>query len=175
MLIFNELHRRKKNPLKILLPVYPHSTALKNVIALNYLIILAHRNVEWWRPSTWKKLAVLPFLNVKSLVYLYKSCTITFCRRGYGLKENDSCIWFCKNNNTFPSCRWFEVGLQLQVCIYKSYMAISPNKLMMVQTQDKRYLPWIKSQPFRFDASMETTIEHDYHNDWLIVVTCFSH
>ena len=33
-------------PLKILLPVHPHSTAFKNVIALNYLIILKHTNVE---------------------------------------------------------------------------------------------------------------------------------
>ena len=32
--------------LKINLPVYPHSTVFKNVIALNYLIILKHRNVE---------------------------------------------------------------------------------------------------------------------------------
>ena len=33
-------------PLKILLPVYPHSTAFKNVVALNYLIINKHTNVE---------------------------------------------------------------------------------------------------------------------------------
>ena len=33
-------------PLKILLPVYPHSTAFKNVIALYYLIILKPTNVE---------------------------------------------------------------------------------------------------------------------------------
>ena len=43
-----------------------------------------------------EKLAMLPVLNVKSLVYLNKSCTTTFCRRGYGLKENDSSINFCR-------------------------------------------------------------------------------
>ena len=42
-----------------------------------------------------QKLAVLPFLNVKSLVYLSKTCTNRFYRRGYGLKENDSYIHFC--------------------------------------------------------------------------------
>ena len=36
-----------------------------------------------------QKLAVLPFLNVKPLVYLNKSYTNMFYRRGYGLKEND--------------------------------------------------------------------------------------
>ena len=36
---------------KILLPVYSYSTAFKNVNALYYLIILKHRNVEWWRFS----------------------------------------------------------------------------------------------------------------------------
>ena len=80
--------------LKILLPVYPHSTAFKNVIALNYLIILKQRNVEWWRFSVHlpEKTNRVSFLNVKSLVYLNKSCTTTFCRQGYGLKENDSSI-----------------------------------------------------------------------------------
>ena len=43
-----------------------------------------------------QKLAVLPFKNVKSHVYLNKSCMATFCRRGYGLKENDSSIYFCR-------------------------------------------------------------------------------
>ena len=37
---------------------------------------------------------MLPFLNVKSQVYLNKSCTTMFCRKGYGLKENDSSILF---------------------------------------------------------------------------------
>ena len=34
-------------PLKILFPVYRHSTAFLNVIALNYLIILIHIKVQW--------------------------------------------------------------------------------------------------------------------------------
>ena len=33
-------------PLKILLTVHPHSTAFKNVISLNFLIIHKHTNVE---------------------------------------------------------------------------------------------------------------------------------
>ena len=48
-----------------------------------------------------QKLAVLPLLNVKSLAYLNKSCTNTFCRRGYGLRENDSSIYFSRI--TIPS------------------------------------------------------------------------
>ena len=43
-----------------------------------------------------RKLAVLPFLNVKSLVYLNKSCTNRFYRWGYGLKENESHFYFCR-------------------------------------------------------------------------------
>ena len=43
-----------------------------------------------------QKLAVLPLLNVKSLVYLNKSCTNTFCRRGYWLRENDSSVYFSR-------------------------------------------------------------------------------
>ena len=31
-----------------------------------------------------------------------------------------------------------------------------------------------KSQTFQFYASIETTIEHNYLNEWLIVVTCYS-
>ena len=34
-----------------------------------------------------QKLAVLPFLNVKSPVFLNKSSTNTFCMRGCGVKE----------------------------------------------------------------------------------------
>ena len=34
--------------------------------------------------------------------------------------------------------------------IYKSYIAVSPNKLMMLQKQDKWYLPWIKSHTMYF-------------------------
>ena len=41
-----------------------------------------------------QKLALLPFLNVKSAVYLNKSFTTMFCRRGYGLEENDFSIYF---------------------------------------------------------------------------------
>ena len=41
-----------------------------------------------------QKLAVFPILNVKSHVYLNKSCTTMFYDRGYGLKENDSNIYF---------------------------------------------------------------------------------
>ena len=41
-----------------------------------------------------QKLAVFPILNVKSHVYLNKSCTTRFCDRGYRLKKNDSNIYF---------------------------------------------------------------------------------
>ena len=43
-----------------------------------------------------QKLAMLPLFNVKSLFYLSKSCTKTFCMWGYGLRENDSSIYFCR-------------------------------------------------------------------------------
>ena len=33
--------------MKILLPVYPHSIAFENVIALYYLILLIHTNLRW--------------------------------------------------------------------------------------------------------------------------------
>ena len=42
------------------------------------------------------KYAMLPLLNVKSLVYYNKSCTTTFCRWDNELRENDSSIYFCR-------------------------------------------------------------------------------
>ena len=39
-----------------------------------------------------QKLAVLLLLNVKSPVYMNKSCMTMFCRRSYGLKENYSSL-----------------------------------------------------------------------------------
>ena len=43
-----------------------------------------------------QKLAVLPFLNVKSLVFLNNSCMTTFCRWDNGLKDKVSSIYFCR-------------------------------------------------------------------------------
>ena len=69
----------------------------------NYFIILVQKtyNDNVSHSIYLQKFAVLP------LVYLNKSCTNTFCRRSYGLKENDSFL-FLQNNNTCISCRWFE-------------------------------------------------------------------
>ena len=133
-------------PLKILLPVYPHSIAFEKAIALYYFILLIHTNLQWLRFSVHylQKLAVLPFLDVKSLVYLNKSCPNTF-------------YIYLQNNNT---------------CI--SYRSISLFKVIVFQEQNKWYLPWIKSQTFRLYANVETAIEHDYRNEWPIVVTCYS-
>ena len=52
--------------------------------------------ITFLSPSTYKKIAVSLFLNVKPPVCLNKSCTTMFCRRGDGLKENDSIIYFCR-------------------------------------------------------------------------------
>ena len=76
--------------MNILLPVHPHSTAFKNVIAFYYYVIPIHTNVQWRRfsvhlPAETSRVAIL---NVKPQVYLNKSCTTSFGRRGYGLKEN---------------------------------------------------------------------------------------
>ena len=57
------------------------------------------------------KLAVLPFSNVKSLVYLNNTCSGTFCKRGNGLKENDSSIYLWKI--TIPAIHG---GKQLHYC-----------------------------------------------------------
>ena len=49
-----------------------------------------------------QKTAVFSILNVTSQVYLNKLCTTWFCGRDYGLKENDSNIYFCRI--TIPAC-----------------------------------------------------------------------
>ena len=117
-----------------------------------------------------QKLAVLPLLNVKSLVYLNKSCTNTFCRRGYGLRENDSSIYFSRI--TIPAFHAGDLKEGKNVQIYHSHIPININD--MFQKQNIWYLPWIKSQTFRLHASVETAIEYDYCNEWPIVVTCYS-
>ena len=80
--------------LKILLPMYPHFLVFLIWHALYYFIILIHTtyNDNNSQSSYLQKFVVFPFLNIKSLVYLNKSCTTTFCRRGYGLKKSDCSI-----------------------------------------------------------------------------------
>ena len=106
--------------MNILLLVHPHSTAFKNVIAFYYYIIPIHTNVQWRRfsvhlPAETSRVAIL---NVKPQVYLNKTCTTTFWRRGCGFETK----WHeCLNNNiTCISCRWYErgvttAGLHLQI------------------------------------------------------------
>ena len=119
-----------------------------------------------------QKLAMLPFLNVKSPVYLIKSCTTTFCRRGYGLGENDFRICFC--TITIPAYHAGDLKRVKKDLFYKSNIAIWPNKVMAFLKQNTWYLPWIKSQTFLLNANLETAIKHDYRNEWPIVVTCNS-
>ena len=57
MLLFNELHRRNKTT-EDTFAVYPHSIAFKNVIALNYLIILKHTKVDHL-PAKTSRVAIL--------------------------------------------------------------------------------------------------------------------
>ena len=43
---------------------------------------------------------------------------------------------------------------------------------MVLQKQNKLYLSTVNQKTnFLIHVSMETTIEHNYHNEWLIVVT----
>ena len=70
-----------------------------------------------------QKLAVLPLLNVKSLVYLNKSCTNKFCRRGYGLRENDSSIYFSRI--TIPAFHAGDLKEGKKVQIYYSHIPIN--------------------------------------------------
>ena len=44
----------------------------------------------------------------------------------------------------------------------------------MFQEQNKWYLPWIKSETFPLNASVEIAIEHDFHDACPIVGTCYS-
>ena len=67
-----------------------------------------------------QKLAVLPFLNVKSQVFLNKSCTTLFCNRGYGLRENDSSILYTYAFHAGDLRGLTTTGLHLQ--IYHSHI-----------------------------------------------------
>ena len=145
--------------LEILLPVHLHSIAFQDVIALYYFITFIHTTGQSCRFSDHlpaKTRNVLPFLNVKWLVY--KSCKATFCRRGYGLKENDSSIYFCRI--TIPA-------------IHASDLK-GVTTTWLFQKQNKWYLQWITPQRYWLHVSVETAIEHDYRNGWPIVVTCYS-
>ena len=66
---------------------------LHNTILLYSYTQTCNDNVS--RSTYLQKLAVLPFLNGMSPVYLNKSCTTKFCRRCYGLEEIDFSIYFC--------------------------------------------------------------------------------
>ena len=68
-------------PLKILLPVYPHDTAFKNVIALNYFITLEHRNEEWLRFSVH-----LPAKTSRVAIYKCKVTSLFKFLHAYVLK-----------------------------------------------------------------------------------------
>ena len=41
---------------------------------------------------------------------------------------------------------------------------------MIFQKQNEEYLPWIKSQTIRLNASMETVVDQDYPNEWAIAL-----
>ena len=41
---------------------------------------------------------------------------------------------------------------------------------MIFQKQNEEYLPWIKSQTIRLNASMETVVDQDYPNEWTIAL-----
>ena len=78
--------------MKTILLVHPHNIAFKDVIVIHKTY---NDNVS--RSIYLQKLAVLPVLNVKSLVYLNKSCTATFCRRAYMVERKKiSNIYFCR-------------------------------------------------------------------------------
>ena len=79
-----------------------------------------------------QKLAVLPFLNVKSLIYLNKSCTNTFCRWRLWTQRKWLLYLFMQSNNTCISCRWCERG-NIYRTAFKSAIAIFSYKLMVFQ------------------------------------------
>ena len=172
MLLFNELYRLNNTTENTFASTSTEYSFLKcHCIVLLYF---THTHkltmITFLSLPTCKKLAVLPLLNVKSLVYLNKSCTNTFCRRGYGLRENDSSIYFSRI--TIPAFHAGDLKEGKNVQIYHSHIPININD--MFQKQNIWYLPWIKSQTFRLHASVETAIEYDYRNEWPIVVTCYS-
>ena len=140
--------------LKILLPVHLHNIAFHCTTSLHSYTQQDNHVVS--QTIYLQKLAVLPFLNVKWLVY--KSCKATFCRRGYGLKENDSSIYF--RRITIPA-------------IHASDLK-GVTTTWLFQKQNKWYLQWITPQRYWLHVSVETAIEHDYRNGWPIVVTCYS-
>ena len=89
MLPFNELHPFNKTTEDTFASI---STlySFYDTISLYYFLILILTNVQLQRisvhlPTKTRRVAIS---KRKSLVILNKSCTITFCRRGYGLKEN---------------------------------------------------------------------------------------
>ena len=99
MLLFNELHRMNKTT---------ENTFVSTCISTKYsfqkchwiVFTLFYSYTQTYNDNVSQsiyllKLEVLP-LNIKSPVYLNKSSTNTFCRRGYGVKENDSSICFCR-------------------------------------------------------------------------------
>ena len=79
-----------------------------------------------------QNIAVLQSFDVKSTVYLNKPYTNTFCRRGYGLKENYFYIYFCRI--TIPA---FHSGDLKGSYNYRSSKAISPFKVIVFQEQNK--------------------------------------
>ena len=72
-----------------------------------------------------QKLAVFPILNVKSHAYLNKSYTTRFCEWGYGLKENDSNIYF--RRITMPAFHTGDLkkSKNYMTTFYKSTIAIN--------------------------------------------------
>ena len=63
--------------------------------------------------------------------------TTTFCRQGYGLKENDAGIYFCKTIIPAFHAGDFEEGKKVQDCNYKYDIAISPKRLMVFHKKNK--------------------------------------
>ena len=59
-------------------------------------------------------------------------------------------------------------------CSGKHFLFTSANDNNSFLKQNKWNLPWIISQLYWFNASLETAIEHDDRNEWPTVVTCYS-
>ena len=119
MLLFNELHRLNKTTENTFDSTSTYYSVKLFKLSLHCIIYYSYTNTYNDNVSQsiyLQKLAMLPFLNVKSLVYLNKSCTNTLCWMGYGLT-----YLFLQNDNTCISCSQV---IWREDCIYKSNIAI---------------------------------------------------
>ena len=98
MLLSNEVHRLNKTTEDNFASISTWYSILRTTILYSYTQKY-NNNVSQF--IYLQKPAVLPSLSVKSLVYLNKSCTTSFRRRGYGSKEKDSSMYFCRT--TIPA------------------------------------------------------------------------